>query len=77
MDYCTGFDCVPRSYPRSLKGLFDVAICQNTNFRYVPEAEVNTGILNVGFGGVGYQSVTESEASYIEGGPTHSSHRAK
>ena len=31
----------------------------------MPEAEVNLGILNVGFGGVVYQSVTESEATYI------------
>jgi len=34
----------------------------------VPEAEVNLSILNVGFGGVVYQGVTDSEASYIDRG---------
>jgi len=32
----------------------------------VPGAEVNPGVLNVGFGDVGYQDVTESEAAYID-----------
>ncbi len=32
--------------------------------RYVPEAEVIPGILNVGFGGVVYHGVTESEFEY-------------
>ncbi len=32
---------------------------------YVPEAELNLGVLNVGFGDVGYQGVTEPEAEYI------------
>jgi len=32
----------------------------------VPEAEVIPGFLNVGFGDVGYQGVTELEAAYIE-----------
>jgi hypothetical protein len=31
----------------------------------VPEAEVNLGILNVSFGDVIYQDVTESKAEYI------------
>jgi len=31
----------------------------------VPRAEVNPGNLKVGFGDVGYQGVTESEAEYI------------
>ena len=34
----------------------------------MPEAEVNLGVLNVGFGGAVYQSVTESEAAYIDRG---------
>ncbi len=34
----------------------------------VSEAEVNLGILKVGFGGAVYQSVTESEAAYIDRG---------
>ena len=33
--------------------------------RNVPEAAVDVDILNVSFGGVVYQSVTESEVSYI------------
>ena len=36
----------------------------NLNGRYVPIAEVNLGILNVGFGGVVYHGVTESEFEY-------------
>jgi len=38
---------------------------QNPNDRFVPEAEVNIGILNVGFGDVSYQGVKESGATYI------------
>ena len=34
----------------------------------MPEAEVNLGILNVCFGGVVYQGVTDSEAAYINRG---------
>ncbi len=41
---------------------------QLPNVRSVPEAEVNTGVLNVGFGGVAYQGVTESEDAYIDRG---------
>jgi len=36
--------------------------------RYVPGAEVDVDILNVGFGGVVSQGVTLSEASYIDRG---------
>ncbi len=35
------------------------------NGRLVPGAEVSPGIVNVGFGDVIYQGVTESEAAYI------------
>jgi hypothetical protein len=35
------------------------------NDRFVPGAEVNSGVLNVGFGDVGNHGVTESEAAYI------------
>ncbi len=35
------------------------------NDRCVPGAEVNSGVLNVGFGDVGNHGVTESEAVYI------------
>jgi len=34
----------------------------------VPEAEVNPGTLNVGFGDVVYLGVKESEAAYIDRG---------
>ncbi len=39
----------------------------------VPGAEDSPGILNVGFGGVVYQGVVDSESAYIGRGPTHSS----
>ena len=35
----------------------------------MPEAEVDVDILNVCFGDVVYQGVTESEAAYIDRGP--------
>ncbi len=41
------------------------SISESMNDRFVPEAEVNLSILNVGFGDVVYQSVTESEAAYV------------
>jgi len=46
----------------------------STNSEQDQEAEVNSGILNVGFGGVGNHGVTKSEAAYIERGATHSSY---
>jgi hypothetical protein len=39
-----------------------------TKFRLVPEAEINPGFLNVGFGDVGYQGVKESEVANIDRG---------
>jgi len=42
--------------------------------RNVPEAAVDVDILNVSFGGVVYQSVTESEVSYIGWGGRHTAH---
>ena len=44
-------------------GSFSDARRKSLSVRYVPEAEVNLGFMNVCFGGVVYQSVTE--ASYI------------
>ena len=41
---------------------------QIAKVRKVPGAEVNPGILKVGFGDVGYQGVTDSEVAYIGGG---------
>ncbi len=46
-----------------------LARCEILEVCKVPEAEVNLGILNVCFGGVGYQGVTGSEAEYIGRGP--------
>ena len=43
----------------------------------MPEAEVNLGIMNVGFGDTIYHSAMESEAAYIGRGPTHSSYVAR
>jgi hypothetical protein len=49
-------------------GSFSDARRKSLNDRFLPEAEVNLGVLNVGFGGAVYQSVTESEAAYIDRG---------
>ena len=43
----------------------------------MPLAEVKPGVWNVSPGGMIYYVVTESEAAYIEGGPTHSSYVRK
>ena len=40
----------------------------------VPGAEVNPGILNVGFGDVGNHGVTDSEAAYIGRGAARGKH---
>ena len=44
-----------------------ITLRQLPNVRSVPEAEVDVDILNVGFGDVVYQGVTESKAGYIRG----------
>ena len=49
-------------------GSFFAAQSNVTRARFVPEAELNPGILNVGFGDVVYQGVAESKASYIDRG---------
>ena len=48
--------------------MFSVVIYHNTKVCFVPEAEVNLEFLKVCFGGVVYQSVTESEAAYTDRG---------
>ena len=64
---------VDYSFTRQLNDFY----LRYTEVRCVPDAEVSLHLVNVGFGGVIYRGVTELKASYIERGPTHSSHRAK
>jgi len=49
-------------------GIQFLMLYQIAKVRKVPGAEVNPGILKVGFGDVGYQGVTDSEVAYIGGG---------
>ena len=60
---------VDYSFTRQLNDFY----LRYTEVRCVPDAEVSLHLVNVGFGGVIYRGVTESEASYIERG-LHTAH---